>query len=226
MRFWLVFLLVLADALPAGSAARAAELEFRPVRVELTATRRVSFLTIANTGQRPVTMDVRRTLWRQAGNEDVLSDTKDIIVSPPVFELAPGHKQIVRVGLRPNAGGGERTFRLLFREVAAPAVASGSEPPLTVSVPVFMETEDEPPAKLAFAIVVGGDGSHLQAINDGGQHAQIGDVRLDGRPLKDVGGYVLAGATRRWPVDARSAVRISFESEAGPVNQPLQTAGR
>jgi len=131
-----------------------------------------------NTSDAPIVIQVRAQAWRQAGGKDVRDDTRDLIVNPPVFKLAGGEQQLVRIASRVGAAPDvERAYRVVFSEVA-PKDASQTQPgfrfTLAMDIPLYIE-----PAAAAVAGPIRwqaertATGARLVVENPGGMHYRI-----------------------------------------------------
>src|SRR5690242_12258323 len=89
-----------------------------PIRIELSARRLQTTVEVANRGDEATTIQAHIVSWSAAGVEELLSDNDDILLNPPIFTLAPGRQQFVRLGLRrPKPSEVEITYRLILEEV-------------------------------------------------------------------------------------------------------------
>src|SRR5215210_1090228 len=101
--------------------ARATSLEITPVAVHLVPGAKATTIEVANRGGVAAAIQLRAYAWSQNGNQDVLTPTRDIVLSPPIFTLGIDGSQTIRLMLRRGASAaGERTYRLLIDEVPAP----------------------------------------------------------------------------------------------------------
>src|SRR6185295_720040 len=140
--------------------------------------------------------------WRQEGGEDRYQESSAVIVSPPVFTIAPHATQIVRVGLRrPSAA--PQPFRLMIEEVpeAAPA-GSGIRVALRLNLPLYTNLAAGTPADLVWRAARQADGQWAIEARNGG----AGWVRVE-QPLAETAtglrlengfsfGTVLSGGAR------------------------------
>jgi fimbrial chaperone protein len=207
----------------------AATLEVAPVRHELAAARPLLMMTVTNRGAEPTTLQVRGFVWTQADGEDRLLPADDAVISPPMFTLAPGASQVVRGQLRPRAGDTrEATYRLLIDELPSAQPEAAVRVALRLSIPVFVRPAQRAPADLGWQL----DASGLRAVNEGSNHERVRELSLrgaDGRtiaPLHAAPQYLLAGATRRWPLPERSiaageALVLRYVTDSGRVEVPL-----
>jgi fimbrial chaperone protein len=215
---------------------RAGSFTVNPVRVTLSAGHAVAALTVRNVGADASVIQLETSRWTQQAGKDVLTPSREILATPPIFTLAPGASQIVRVGLlRALPAQGEVTYRLILREVPPPQpIAQGLRVALAISMPVFVVAARPSFANLQWQAVRLGAGSiRLQATNTGNAHVQIGAIELSSTgsasPLirENVATYVLPGSTRSWTlksaadVPAGSILRLQAITDGGGVQASI-----
>jgi fimbrial chaperone protein len=247
MRPYAVLASVLASAaafwLPPASAG---SFSLSPLRMELSQSATTAALTVRNEDAAPAIVQVETYAWSQPGGEDKLEPTKDLLVSPTVFTLAPNGSQLVRVALRrPADAKRELAYRLILQEVPPQASPdfTGLTVALRLSMPVFVTANSPSPANLVWSASRGQDGRLvLGAANDGETHAKILNVSLvpltgTAAPLQQsVAAYVLPGASRSWTIgndknnpDGSTATadryRLKANTERGEVDAEL-TVGK
>src|SRR5689334_2849737 len=88
------FLLASLISLLAAPRAHAQSLEVAPVRIELAAGQTTTTVTVTNRGTKATGIQARAFAWSQSANDDQLSPTKDVLLSPPIAEVAPGETQL------------------------------------------------------------------------------------------------------------------------------------
>lgn len=187
-----------------SSTANAGSFTVAPVRIELTVPRRAASIEVQNTGDRPAQIQVERYRWlADNGGDDGLEATEDVIATPPIFTLAPGQKQIVRVLLfgAPDPAR-EGTFRIILQETAL------DDPPpnavqalLRINMPMFV-TPPGARSELTWSMQRDGERWWLLMENTGNAHAHIHGARtLSGQDIKATG-YLLPGERRRVAVEA------------------------
>lgn len=196
----------------AWGPAVAAGLQVTPTILTLQAKQRADGLWLSNTGSKPLQAQVRVFRWVQEDDQERFEATRALAISPPMLELAPGARQLVRVirlGAPPAA---EESYRLIVDELppGEQEQQGGLQFVLRYSVPVFLApTGDaalapELHAQLSFE----GEQARLSVHNRGGLHAQLADlVFVDaqgGRHPIGAGllGYALAGQSMRWTLTA------------------------
>ena len=229
MRPTLILAALTLLACPLARGARAASLEITPVLVTLAAGETATTIEVTNHGGAPTAVQARVYRWTQVGDDDALAPTQDIIVSPPIFTVADGASQTMRLLLRGGtATGSARSYRLLLDEVP-PANAQNRRIVLALrlSLPVFAGAAAAQPPMLRWRAERGAGGqTELIASNAGPAYGKVRaiDVTLsDGSHPKVVSrgtnAYVLAGAERHWTVQDRAG------GPGGPLHLSVTTQG-
>ncbi len=219
--------------------ADAGQLRVGPTRIELTRQRPVGVIEVRNDNPGPVLVQIERMVWVQRNGEDSYEPTQQLVVTPPVVQLASGAMQIVRVGLRAlPEDGRERAFRVYVREVLTPTQggADSIQVALRVGVPVFFD--------------FGGTDSHLQwliqapqsggmrvlARNDGSHWEHVAKLEARDRTSGATvwksaqAGYLLAGGQRVWsgpsivPIHVGDPVDLIVTTETGERRQALDVS--
>lgn len=231
--------LLLALAAPPAfldRAASAASLGVAPTRVDLGPGAAAAALTLENQAEAPVTVQVQAFTWAGTPASQELGPTRDLIAVPPVFALAPGAKQIIRVALRaPAAAAGaraERAYRLLITEVppAQGEAGTGVRFALRLSLPVFVAAAGAR-AEPGWTVRASGGPAQLELTNRGSAHLRVRriELRAAGRPepvqVIDSAAYVLPGQTQAWPLApaarAERALRLQADTDLGPLEAEL-----
>lgn len=201
----LIGLLVFVAAL-ASHAVHAGSFSANPVRLTVPAGATSTSLLLENTGDQPVLIQAELMAWSQQDGNDVLTPSQDLVVSPPIFRIAAGASQTVRVGLlRPVATDREMTYRVYLQEVPQPR-ASGEEGvsvALRLGLPIFVQPRSRAAPQLAWRAKPEREGIMLSLTNSGNAHVQVLTCKLfreDGSLLgeQQLAGYVLPGQTRSW----------------------------
>ena len=204
-------------------AHAAAQFSIEPLMLTLPAGKLATSLTLGNTGPAAVTVQAEIAAWNQDTGEDALVPAGELVVSPPIFKLEPGARQVVRVGRlkRATAPPRELAYRVKLSEV--PPQATDNPRPvatyLQLSLPVFV-----PPANrqarpaLAFEPERQANGAlRLAFANPGLVHDKVTRLAViqDGKTLaeRSLNYYVLAGARRTldWPGALRAAKAGALE---------------
>ena len=209
--------LALAGSIPAGAGSIAVS----PLRLTFSNATGIVSLTVENRGSEEALVQTEAFAWSQAGGEQKLAPTEDVVAVPPVFRLAPGAQQQVRVGLtRAFNDKQEQTFRLLVTEVPTAVTSGAVAVAVRHSLPIFVLPSSPTSSNLtAKAGAAGG----LEIANTGSQHLRIHRWRLRDRAgaivAEDSGpGYLLAGASQVIAAGARGG--------SGPVVLEADTDAR
>ena len=195
-----------------ASNAFAAGLQVAPVSVALAQAERAAVLTISNTGTSPMNVQVRAYKWSQTETDEyVLDATNDLIVSPPIMQLAPGAQQELRLIRTQPSSAQEQQYRIIVDELPSPTVAlkKGINLMLRHNIPVFLNAEQNPSAQLQWrGEAVAGGKTRIRITNTGQTRAQIARIWLAQQDKEitvlsgGLTGYVLPGQTlvREYPL--------------------------
>ena len=217
-----------------GLAADAQSLSVVPVNIFLPPGQKATTLTVTNQGTSQTTIQIRAFAWNQQGDDDQLTTSDEVVVSPPLASIAPGASQVVRLILRKTPQGREAAYRILIDQIPPPAEAGVVHVVLRLSIPIFAQPMTRTLAHVQYHIEVHGGQLTLVGINDGLRHEAIRNIELstsDGRTLKEAPSsspYILAGVTRRWNIDAQGplplpseTLRLTAHSDAGAIEQQV-----
>lgn len=185
-----------------------------PLRVDFDDAQKSGVVRIFNTGDTDMSMQVDARSWVQAEDgTDEYDSTSDVIAVPPIFSIAPGESQIIRVGLvggqRPDR---ELAHRLFLTELPQPTfdpLGGQLRMRLIVSLPIFTA----PAAASADAdleiIETSIDDGRLRARfrNPGNTHIRVQQVTAvdqqgEETQRTEAAVYLLPGATRDFWFDA------------------------
>ncbi|GGC59482.1 hypothetical protein GCM10011396_02990 [Undibacterium terreum] len=206
--------------------ACAAAFNINPVKFQLNASDAVAVMQISNPTDQPVRLQINVLDWTTDGYKEVLTDTDDLLVNPPIFLLPPNKTQYVRFGLRTSGDRNhniEKCYRLVVEEVPTEAPTNGLRTLLRFSLPVFFSPKEKD-EQLIWKLKKQGQNLMLVAANDGNIHAKINAVSLteDGtKPLLKVSTptYVLPGQHKEWPVapaqNLSAKYRLEIQTEDG-----------
>jgi len=213
-----------------NAGATGASLDVNPVRLTLSRAQSVAALTVRNAGTQPAVLHLKTMAWTQDGAADRYAPTHELLATPPIFTLAPGAAQTVRVGLR-RAIDAERelAYRLYLQEVpdSVPPGGTGVRIALRIGVPVFVLPEAPAAPLLRWRAQRAAGAILLYAENAGQAHARIVELRLlAGSPpaAEAAGAYVLPGQSWRWRLAvprvpaAGARLRVSAKTDTGDLN--------
>ncbi|EJL71742.1 P pilus assembly protein, chaperone PapD [Variovorax sp. CF313] len=194
------------------AVASASGLQVSPVTLTLEATQNADGLWLSNTGDDVVHAQVRVYHWSQESGTEKLTASRELLVSPPMVQLAPSERQLIRV-IRTGvpAGTVESSYRVVIDELPVEMKEKkGLQLVLRYSVPIFVAAAAagaQPTApQLTWSLRREGAQAVLEVANSGGMHAQLADldfVDATGRRTSvhaGLMGYVLPGVSMRWPL--------------------------
>ena len=169
--------------LATATLAAAGGFSLSPVGLSIPSRESSESVVAENTSDAPIVIQVKTLSWRQVNGKDVREDSRELIVNPPIFKLAPGEQQLVRIASRsgppPDV---ERAYRVVVNEVApkdAPQTQPGFRFTLAMDIPVYVE-----PVAAAVATPMRwqaertASGVRLSAENPGNTHYRIVDVEF------------------------------------------------
>ena len=224
--------LLLAACLTMPPSALAGTLSVSPIRLEMTTAQRSVTLTVRNDGDQPTLVQASLLAWSQADNDEQLQRTDDLLASPPIFTVAPGATQIVRIALRrPPDADCERSYRIVVSEVPGKPQPgfNGAQFALKISLPVFVEAATaaaSPQIEWSGARTAKGELA-LTAFNTGTKHLQLRTVEIAKAGLATDARfagllYILAGQRRTVTIAADAGhafatdrVQIRADTDAG-----------
>jgi len=219
----------------AGSIAHASGLQVSPVSLSLQPTQNADGLWLSNSGDALVRAQVRVYRWTQEGGDDRLAPSRGLVISPPMLQLDPEGKQLIRViraGAPPASGASEDAYRIAIDELPSQDPGrKGLEFVLHYSVPVFVEPAGAPASAPELHWTLRRDGEHavLEVANTGGTHAQLAGLAITDaaghRTEVSAGllGYVLPGATMRWMLKPPATTFAAGGTLEGKVNGDATT---
>lgn len=227
----------------------AADIAVMPVGLTLTARQDRQVMTFTNQGQETVVMQVDTVAWTQVNGQDRYVPSRDLLVNPPLFSIAPGESQIVRVGLRqPMASAQETAYRLFVRQVpsapvATPVLGSASADAEATSVrvllelrlPVYVQTPSVERSQQWRGWPTADGQIVLEMQNTGNVHQTVLGLKLRATSAAaptlgqvQAGHAVLAGQQRRWTLNPMQAVGpeqplvLEVITDKGPEHVALQ----
>jgi fimbrial chaperone protein len=183
--------------LAVASLATAGAFSLSPVGLSIPKGDSSGSVVAENTSGAPLVIQVRAQAWRQAGGKDLRDDTRDLIVNPPIFKLAPGEQQLVRIASRvgppPDV---ERAYRVTFSEVApkdAPQAQPGFRVTLAMDIPVYVEPVAPAAPTIRWQAERTNEGVRLIAENPGNVHYRIVEavIAVAGKVLAKPGAIVV-----------------------------------
>jgi fimbrial chaperone protein len=206
----------------------------RPVRIELSTRQLRVTMQIQNLADEPTTIQAHIVAWNAKGAEEILSDSDDILLNPPIFTVAVGHTQYLRLGLRhtqPDTK--EGTYRLILEEVPPlpkPGFA-GLRTVLRMSIPIFVKPRVSSPLLTWTLQRTSDQDLRLSVENRGNAHVQVRKFALTGvgtEPgfVEEVASYVLQNAHKDWVIHngqlaASGKLLLVGQSDIGDLREDL-----
>lgn len=198
-----------------GATAHAGSFRISPVRVHMHTGQSSAVLRIKNNTDSAAVFQLSGFSWSQKSGKPVLTPTRELLATPPIFKLSGGAEQIVRVGLRaPRDARREHTYRLMVTQVPSKQKSgfTGLTINLRFSIPVFIapaKGNAEPRLKWHLHKLEN-DKIKLSVVNNGTAHARLSSLSLGNSahgpsrikvPLGHP--YVLAGTHRSWILELK-----------------------
>jgi len=188
----------------ATASAVAASFGLSPLGLSIAANELSGSVLGTNTGTDEVVIQAKPYAWTQNG-KDARDDTQALIVNPPIFKLAAGSQQLVRVASRAAPSlDVERAYRVVFSEVpvASSTPAPGFRISIAMDIPMFVEPVVRGAPQVTWRLEQVGDRSRLIAENSGGRHLRLREVQvLDGARLIDTVARIVVLAKSSFVID-------------------------
>lgn len=226
---------MLAALLATGGAAA---MTIAPVVVELSPARKVVSVTVTNPSGSAVNFQAEVLAWSQANGQDRFEATHDIMVVPPVANIAAGASQIFRVTPRTPHGARERAYRLILEDVTAGVAGPQDSATVNIrvrhSLPVFVAAAGTPAMSVQVAQCAAPAGKGcVRLSNDGGRYVTTKSMNIEsGAWDKQVvlGTRLLAGGWREWqfdmPANVVGSLSVKADTSAGTFSGALSTLSR
>jgi fimbrial chaperone protein len=176
---FIAFVCIFAQA----TLALAQQVLVSPLRVSFKSEQQSEIVSIRNTSKDTFTVQPKVMKWSQKDGKDVFEPTRDLLVAPPIVDVAAGESQVIRIALkRPPEPGKELTYRLFIQQVVAPQKQNTTALAFSwnLSLPVFVTTVDSSAsASLQWTGDVSGKTMTLTAMNSGSMHVQVKKIRVE-----------------------------------------------
>ncbi|MEH3105810.1 MAG: fimbria/pilus periplasmic chaperone [Sphingomonas fennica] len=211
-------------AIPAGGAG----LAVAPVMLTLAGDARTVSTIVSNPGAASQTVQARLYAWTSRGEDEVYAPTDEIGFSPPLFKLAAGGTQAIRLVSKVAPGPVERSYRLIVDQLPLPDAPGQLQMPVRMVLPVFVAPApgvvrvDRLEWNARFDAAAGI--MRIRVENRGTIHAKITDLAVeDGGGSTPVApglaGYALAGQAREWSYRTAAAPQsLTIVAHSGPAS--------
>ena len=204
---WSLALAMLAVA----SAVTAASFGLAPIGLTIAAGELSGSIVVTNTGTEDVVIQARPYAWTQNG-EELRTETRELVINPPIFKLAAGEQQLVRIASRAAPPQQiERAYRVVFSEVPAGSQAEpGFHIRVAMDIPLFVEAVVRSSAQLAWRFERSANRGRLLVDNTGGRHFRLRDVRFqDGEKTIHTMPRIVVLAKSTLAIDLPEAAKIA-----------------
>ena len=205
---------IVSTLLLSSGLAVASGLQVSPISLSLQARESASGLTLSNSSNDRVHAQVRVYQWLQDEKGDQLTPSRALLASPPMIELKPGEKQLIRI-IRAKAppqgiGAVEDAYRILVNEIPVKSAnqTTGLQFAMSYSLPVFVQpvgiSKTSPQLQWRTHLQPDGKEIKLRVSNSGNGHAKLSRLSfvdlVGNNTVINPGllGYVLPGATMNW----------------------------
>ena len=210
-------------------SAQASNFEIAPVTLELSDAQPSGAIRFVNKDDHEVSLQVRGNDWTQVDGDDVITPTNaGLLVSPPIFTLAPGAAQTIRVVARQKGVTAETAYRLYIDELPAAATGPAINFKFRISMPIFLEPASAPNIKMSWRAALSSNAPQLILTNAGNRRIKLVNIVLtlpSGKkisPAVQPNSYTLVGGSRVYgfAADAEfkpgATVKITAASDTGP----------
>lgn len=227
LSLWLIRVarIAIVSSLLFGTGAMASGLQVSPISLSLEARDNASGLTLSNTSDDVINVQVRVYQWSQDETSDQLTPSRGLLASPPMINLNSGEKQLIRIirAKAPPQGAGavEDSYRVLINELPTKSLKnkSGLQFALSYSLPVFVQpvslVKTSPQLQWRYSLLPDKDRIALRISNSGNGHAQLAGLSILDPASNSIGlnqgllGYVLPGATMNWTLKVPPSALIT-----------------
>lgn len=199
-------LLAAFAAIAVPATASAGLFSISPIRLDLDRQNRTDSITIGNNeAERKIEMQAKLFEWTQdADGNDVYVESSNLVYFPRIFAVDRQDQRVIRVGLKVPAPAMEQAYRLFVEELPPPPDAGrkGAQVQfvLRFGVPIFVRPDKEQLGGAIEGVESAASAATVVIRNTGNQNFQIQSLSVKsqaGYEKQIVGGYVLAGATKR-----------------------------
>lgn len=206
-----------------NTQASAASLSVTPVIIEGAGGQNAHVITLHNAGEKAIQAQVRIMSWRQSNGEDVLEETRRVVASPPIAEVAPGGDftiRVVRMAHEPIVG--EESYRLLIDEIPDATLRRNGLVALAIrfSVPAFFSVANASLPRIIWSVERSGSRPQLVASNLGDKRLKVSELYYGGKPVaRGLAGYVLGRSEKAWPLPpgTKGAGGVNAMTDRGPL---------
>lgn len=162
-------------------------LEVSPMRLTIPSGQTNTSFKINNSSDESALFHIKAVKWSQQNGEDIYTETKDLIINPPIVNVNPDSYQLVRVGLRaPLNPNKEHTYRIFTTEVSTrknnPENNSTQleiETLFEFRLPLFVQPLEVEKDLDVYLKKINQDKTQLKIKNDSNMHIQVVGVAIE-----------------------------------------------
>ena len=193
------------------NVSEAGSIRLSPVKIELLDTEKASSLTLYNQSSESSNYQIRAFKWTQNQGEDMLQETDEIAVSPPILNLKPDVSFTIRiVRTKPSSLVDESAYRILIDELPKPVdqrkAGQGVNIIMRSSVPMFVTNKDAIP-QLSIEFDPSSK-SEIWIRNSGKRYAYLSSLNIKNLttdqeisiPVNTINGYILSGQAKKYKI--------------------------
>jgi fimbrial chaperone protein len=154
--------------------------QFDKVRLTLSFNQPIDTIRLTNPGKEQViNLQIRTVKWTQSNGVDNYEQTKDIIVAPPIMNIAPGKTQITRVGWRtPQPITQELAYRMIIQDLTPYKKQENViQFKLQANMPIFIKPNN-PIVQAQWRVQRAGNTLKVTNTNTGNVHIQVSKLVL------------------------------------------------
>jgi P pilus assembly chaperone PapD len=224
------FLLCMLMASVGVSSANAGTITLSPLRLDFSAKKTSDSVMVRNDGLVEITVETSAVSWNDENSQDKFAPTRDILLAPAIFKIAPGATQTVRFASRITPSEKEQAYRIFFSELPGSNTQTQENQvntTLNITIPVFVKPLSKQKTAMQWTAQLAPLNSQLSAqvkdqlsskkedekavlrisgINTGGMHERVTSLSLVGTPgnislpVNEPTKYVLPDRERHWDV--------------------------
>ena len=185
-------------------------IETSPTHLRISSEGPVAVLRVANTNTKPMTFQVQTYKWTQDGQ----TPTNKLIVTPPIFTVAPNKTQIIRFGFyKLKESNLQQTFRVSLKELPYKEGSSKKNKfsvkvLLDISIPLTVAPKGNIIKTLTAELFKKEDKLYFKVNNTGNVYVYFNKVTFEANgktlSLDTHDNHVLAHQSREWVIPSKN----------------------
>lgn len=221
-----------------------------PIYQFIEADQKGSILWLENRGDASVQLQLRAYRWQQHNNQNLYSDQKDIIISPPFIRIEQGQRQIIRILKQVDLPKDQQfAYRIVIDEIPQERnkIQTGINLQMRYVLPLFVNGSDilsnkkapdlklSVPPDITWRVEKESQKNLLTIYNNGKTHVRISNIfwgddnKIENATLvfqKGLMGYVLSKSYQSWSfkqgqhAPTNKKLFIQFADNQSPLEVP------